>query len=134
MDNLITRRTALQGMLGAGLASRTLYAQTRTPNIVFILCDDLGYGDLASYGSNIQTPNLDRMAAEGMRFTNFCAADPVCSPSRAALLTGRYPTRVGVPQVLMPENTGGLSLDETTLANCLKDRGYRTMCIGKWHL
>ena len=81
-------------------------APARTPNIVFILCDDLGYGDLGCYGSKIHTPNLDRMAAEGVRFTNFCSADPVCSPSRAALLTGRYPTRVGVPRVFFPQDTG----------------------------
>ena len=104
------------------------------PNIVFILCDDLGYGDLGTYGSRIRTPNLDRMAADGVRFTNFCSADPVCSPSRAALLTGRYPTRVGVPRVLFPQDADGLDLNEATLANVLKDRGYRTMCIGKWHL
>jgi arylsulfatase len=109
-------------------------APQRPPNVIFILCDDLGYGDLGAYGSRIRTPNLDRMASEGVRFTNFCAADPVCSPSRAALLTGRYPTRVGVPKVLFPQDTDGLSLDEKTLANLLKDRGYRTMCIGKWHL
>jgi arylsulfatase len=99
-----------------------------------IFCDDLGYGDLGSYGSKIRTPNLDRMAAEGVRFTNFCSADPVCSPSRAALLTGRYPTRVGVPAVLFPQDKGGLNRDETTLADVLKARSYRTMCIGKWHL
>ena len=74
------------------------------------------------------------MAAEGIRFTNFDSADPVCSPSRAALLTGRYPTRVGVPRVLFPQDKDGLNLDETTLANALKTRGYKTMCIGKWHL
>ena len=101
---------------------------------MFILCDDLGFGDLACYGSKLRTPNLDRLAAEGVRFTNFCSADPVCSPSRAALLTGRYPTRVGVPRVLMPPDKDGLNLDETTLANMLKARGYKTMCVGKWHL
>jgi arylsulfatase len=74
------------------------------------------------------------MASEGVRFTNFWSADPVCSPSRAALLTGRYPTRVGVPRVLFPQDAGGLNLDESTLAEALKSRGYRTMCIGKWHL
>ena len=106
----------------------------RPPNIVVILCDDLGYGDLGCYGSRIRTPNLDRMASEGVRFANFCSADPVCSPSRAALLTGRYPTRVDVPRVLFPQDAGGLSLEESTLANVLKNTGYRTMCIGKWHL
>ena len=109
-------------------------AEATTPNIVFILCDDLGYGDLGCYGSKIETPNLNRLASEGVRFTNFCSADPVCSPSRAALLTGRYPTRVGVPRVLFPQDQDGLNLDETTIANVLKARGYRTMCTGKWHL
>jgi arylsulfatase len=109
-------------------------APGRPPNVVFIMCDDLGYGDLSCYGSKIQTPNLDRMAAEGVRFTNFSSADPVCSPSRAALLTGRYPTRVGVPHVFFPDDKTGLSLDETTLADALKARQYKTMCIGKWHL
>jgi arylsulfatase A len=74
------------------------------------------------------------MAAEGMRLTNFDSADPVCSPSRAAPLTGRYPTRVGVPRVLFPHDKEGLNLDETTLANLLKARGYKTACVGKWHL
>src|SRR5277367_5592045 len=104
------------------------------PNIVFILCDDLGFGDLGCYGSRIRTPNLDRLAAEGARFTNFCSADPVCSPSRAALLTGRYPTRVGVPRVFFPTDAGGLNLDETTMANVAKAEGYKTACFGKWHL
>jgi len=128
----MTRRTFLT-TAAAGIASR-VRAAAKTPNIIFILCDDLGYGDLGCYGSRIRTPNLDRMAADGVRFTNFCSADPVCSPSRAALLTGRYPTRVGVPRVLFPEDKEGLSLDETTLADTLKRAGYRTMCIGKWHL
>ncbi len=115
-------------------AAPLLAAPTQPPNIVFILCDDLGFGDLGCYGSKIRTPNLDRLASEGARFTNFCSADPVCSPSRAALLTGRYPTRVGVPRVLFPQDENGLNLDETTLANMLKARGYKTVCIGKWHL
>jgi arylsulfatase len=129
----MTRRSWLAAAAGAA-GARLCGAADRPPNIVFILCDDLGYGDLGCYGSRIHTPNLDRMAAEGVRFTNFCSADPVCSPSRAALLTGRYPTRVGVPRVLTSQDKGGLNRDETTLANVLKDRGYRTMCVGKWHL
>ncbi len=129
----MTRRTFLGSAIGAA-ASPLLAAPSRAPNIVFILCDDLGFGDLGCYGSRIHTPNLDRLATEGVRFTNFCSADPVCSPSRAALLTGRYPTRVGVPRVLFPQDTDGLALDETTLAAALKARSYRTMCIGKWHL
>jgi arylsulfatase A len=108
--------------------------QAARPNIVLIFCDDLGYGDVGCYGSNIRTPNIDRLAREGVRLTNLDSADPVCSPSRAALLTGRYPTRVGVPRVLFPNDKDGLSLDERTLANVLKDRGYKTACIGKWHL
>ncbi|MBZ5619765.1 MAG: sulfatase [Acidobacteriia bacterium] len=129
----MTRRGFLGSLVAVG-GSRLWGVETRPPNIVFILCDDLGYGDLGCYGSRIETPNLDRLASEGVRFTNFCSADPVCSPSRAALLTGRYPTRVSVPRVLMPEDQGGLNLDETTIANVLKARGYRTFCIGKWHL
>jgi len=123
-------------LISAGLSAALPLVSSvpRSPNIIFILCDDLGYGDLGCYGSKIRTPNLDRMAAGGMRFTNFCSADPVCSPSRAALLTGRYPTRVGVPRVLFPQDAQGLNLDETTLAAMLKARNYRTMCIGKWHL
>jgi arylsulfatase A len=129
----MTRRQFLASTCAAA-ASGLPGAQTRPPNIVFILCDDLGYGDLGCYGSRIRTPNLDRLAREGVRFTNFCAADPVCSPSRAALLTGRYPTRVGVPTVFFPTDKTGLNLDETTLADSLRARDYRTMCIGKWHL
>jgi arylsulfatase len=131
----IRRRDFLKAALaGPALAGPLLHAAGTTPNIVMILCDDLGYGDLGSYGSQIRTPNLDRMAAEGVRFTNFNSADPVCSPSRAALLTGRYPTRVGVPAVLNAQDQGGLNRDETTLADVLKARNYRTMCVGKWHL
>jgi arylsulfatase len=129
----VTRRTFLSSAAAAAIG-RASAATGKSPNLVFILCDDLGFGDLGCYGGRIRTPHLDRMAAEGVRFTNFSSADPVCSPSRAALLTGRYPTRVGVPRVLNPGDTAGLNLDETTLANILHDRGYRTMCIGKWHL
>jgi len=109
-------------------------AEPVPPNIVLIYCDDLGYGDLGCYGSGIPTPNLDRMAAQGVRFTNFYSANPVCSPSRAALLTGRYPTRVNVPRVFFPTDKVGLARDEQTMADILKARGYATMCVGKWHL
>jgi arylsulfatase A-like enzyme len=113
---------------------------TRPPNIVIIFADDLGYGDLSCYGHpSIHTPNLDRMAAEGMRFTDFYAAAPVCTPSRAALLTGRLPIRsgmAGVPErsVAMTYSTGGLPTNEITIASALKTKGYATACIGKWHL
>jgi len=105
------------------------------PNFVVIFCDDLGYGDLRSYGNRQRhTPNLDRLAKKGVRFTQFYAASPGCSPSRAALLTGCYPNRVSVPQVLNPDSPTGLNPAETNIASMLKGQGYRTSCVGKWHL
>jgi len=127
------RRRDFLAAAGAALAAPAA-AAARPLNVVIIFCDDLGYGDLGCYGSTIRTPNLDRMAAEGMRFTHFYSANPVCSPSRASLMTGRYPTRVGVPRVLFPKDTTGLPDSETTLAQVLKARNYQTMCVGKWHL
>ncbi|MBU2997987.1 sulfatase [Cellulophaga baltica] len=105
------------------------------PNIIIIFTDDQGYQDVGVFGSPlISTPNLDNMAKEGIKFTDFYAASSVCSPSRAALLTGAYPPRVGVPKVLWPNLPGGLSNEETTIANMLKTKNYVTACIGKWHL
>ena len=105
------------------------------PNFIVLFADDMGYSDLACYGNPvIRTPHLDRMAAEGMRFTSFYAAAPVCTPSRVGLLTGRYPTRAGQPNNTGPDTTGGLRLSEILLPQVLKTRGYRTMAIGKWHL
>ncbi len=130
----MNRREFLGSAAAAAGAAALGAKPAAPPNIVFIYCDDLGYGDLGCYGSKIRTPNLDRMAAEGMRFTQFYSANPVCSPSRAALMTGRYPTRVGVPRVLFPRDTTGLPDSETTIAQVLKPRGYKTMCVGKWHL
>ena len=118
----------------AGAVASPLAAQTKPLNIVLILTDDLGWGDLGCYGSTLRTPNLDGLARDGARFTHFCSANPVCSPSRAALLTGRYPTRVSVPRVLFPYDNEGLPASETTIAAMLKPLGYRTMCVGKWHL
>ncbi|WP_414662581.1 sulfatase-like hydrolase/transferase [Horticoccus sp. 23ND18S-11] len=113
-------------------------AEPTPPNIVVIYADDLGYGDLGCYGSpTIRTPHLDRLAAEGMRFTDFYSAAEVCTPSRAALLTGRYPPRSGMAgarRVLFPNSAGGLPASEVTLAEALKPRGYATAHIGKWHL
>ncbi len=106
------------------------------PNIVFILADDLGYADLSCYGATqIKTPNLDKMAKEGVRFTNFYAPAGVCTPSRASLMTGCYPKRVGLHVAVLPPNThSGLNPNEITIAELLKKEGYTTGCIGKWHL
>ncbi len=112
-------------------------AQTdRPPNFVIIFTDDQGYGDVGVYGAtSFRTPNLDRMAAEGVRFTDFYVAAPVCTPSRAALLTGSHPVRVGLGhRVLFPYSDTGLHSDEITIAEILKERGYATGIIGKWHL
>ncbi|KPK87364.1 MAG: N-acetylgalactosamine-6-sulfatase [Bacteroides sp. SM23_62_1] len=107
----------------------------KRPNFVIIYCDDLGYGDLGCFGANdIKTPNIDRMAAEGIRFTEFYSASPVCSPSRAALLTGRIPQRMGINNVFFPESFTGMPLEEITIAEVLKKEGYATGIIGKWHL
>ncbi|RMF42925.1 MAG: arylsulfatase [Planctomycetota bacterium] len=105
------------------------------PNVVLINVDDLGYGDIGPYGNTTQqTPHLDRMAAEGRRLTSHYAA-PVCSPSRASLMTGCYPKRVlATPHVLFPASRVGLHPDEVTIADMLKEIGYATACIGKWHL
>lgn len=107
-------------------------------NVIVIFADDLGYGDLGCYGSpTIRTPHLDRMAAEGLRFTDFYSASEVCTPSRAALLTGRYPIRSGMcgsRRVLFPNSKGGLPPEEITIAEALRDQGYATAHIGKWHL
>jgi len=105
------------------------------PNFVIIFTDDQGYQDIGCFGSPlIKTPHLDKMAAEGMKFTDFYSANSVCSPSRAALLTGCYPTRVSIPGVLFPRHTVGLHPDEVTIADMLRKKGYSTACIGKWHL
>jgi arylsulfatase len=103
-------------------------------NIVVMICDDLGYGDLGCYGSGIKTPNLDKLAADGARFNHCNSAHPICSASRAALLTGRYGQRIGTTSAFFPTSKYGLALEETTLANLFKESGYRTMAIGKWHL
>ena len=106
------------------------------PNFIIIFADDQGYGDLSSFGSKtIKTPNIDRLAIEGRKFTSFMVASPVCTPSRAALLTGCYPKRVGMHQhVLFPSSTKGLNPNENTIADQLGSQGYATACFGKWHL
>ena len=116
-------------------------AEVERPNFVIIMCDNLGYGDIGPFGSKLhRTPNLDRMARDGMRLTSFYSASGVCTPSRAALMTGCYPRRVGLGwttgdgPVLRPVSPNGLHPDETTIAEVLKKAGYATACIGKWHL
>lgn len=121
-------------LLLAGAAAQTPPAAPR-PNIVFILADDLGYGDVGAYGAgDVATPSIDRLAQEGVRFTDFYAVGNTCSPSRAALMTGRYPARSGVNAVLFHDTPDGLPLDEVTIPELLRDAGYRTAMVGKWHL
>jgi len=134
MSRTLDRRHFLRAAAAASFGGRLARAANRPPNVVLIFADDLGYGDVGCYGSKLKTPHLDRLAQEGMRFTHYCSANPVCSPSRASLMTGRYPTRVGVPRVLSPKDTTGLPDSEVTLAQMLKPRGFKTMCVGKWHL
>jgi arylsulfatase A len=119
--------------------SPALSQAARPPNFVIIFADDLGYGDLGCFGHpTLRTPNLDRMAAEGVKLTQFYSASCVCTPSRAALLTGRLPIRTGMcsdtNRVLFPNSKGGLPAQELTLAEALRERGYRNACVGKWHL
>ena len=125
--------------LWINLNNSLVTAQEEKPNIVVIFCDDLGYGDLGCFGHpTIRTPHLDRMAAEGQKWTHFYAAASVCTPSRAGLMTGRLPIRTGMcsnkRRVLFPDSTGGLPQSEITIAAALKQKGYATACIGKWHL
>ncbi len=152
MTNRTTRRDFLRVLCaGAGAATisncmpiRLLAAEQRNrkskqPNMVVIFADDLGYGDLGCFGHpTIRTPNLDRMAIEGMKLTQFYSAASVCTPSRAALLTGRLPIRNGMcsdkRRVLFPDSASGLPESEVTIAGALKTKGYATCCIGKWHL
>jgi arylsulfatase A len=142
LKTLHTRLLVLAALsAGAGLSALTAAPvprageRMRPPNFIIILADDLGYSDLSCYGSQkIATPRLDRMAAEGVRLTDFHVTAPICSPSRASLLTGRYAQRAGLPFVLFPTERKGLPPEEITLAELLKERGYVTACIGKWHL
>ena len=119
----------LLAMLGSAVPSLA-----RSPNVVVIFIDDMGYGDIGPYGATKQrTPHLDRMAKEGMKLTSFYAA-PVCSVSRAQMMTGCYGARVSVPGVYFPGQSVGLNPSEITVAERLKEKGYATQIIGKWHL
>lgn len=149
----MNRRTFLGAALGgAALSALSLNAaaqRARKPNVVIITTDDQGYGDLSCYGSEtLHTPHIDSLARDGMRFTDFYCASPVCTPSRAGLLTGCYPQRVGMSEppvrrpsgelapggVLFPNSPSGLHPGEITIADMLKAEGYATGCVGKWHL
>ena len=122
----------LSVLLGVSVPARA--ADITKPNFVVILVDDMGYGDIGPFGSKLnRTPNLDRMAREGMKLTSFYAA-PVCTPSRAQMMTGCYAKRVSMPLVIFPACPTGLSAKEHTVAGLLKKQGYTTMAIGKWHL
>lgn len=117
------------------LAPALLWGKETPPNIIFILADDLGWSELGCYGNRFnETPNLDRMAKEGLRWTQAYAAAPVCSPYRASFLTGQYPARHGILDYLRPGTANPLSTDHKTIAELLKARGYSTGIIGKWHL
>ncbi len=134
-----TGLTAASAVVSGAFPALSSSAPRSTPNIIVIFCDDLGYGDLSIFGHpTIHTPNLDRMAREGQKWTSFYAAASVCTPSRAAIMTGRYPIRSGMcsdeRRVLFPDSAGGLPESEITIAEALKTRGYATGCIGKWHL
>lgn len=125
----------LLGLVSCSRVDRSAGSMTQRPNVVIILTDDQGYADVGVYGADgFETPHLDGLAREGMRFTSFYVPASICTPSRAALLTGRYPLRVGLPSVLFPRERQGLNPDEVTLAEVLRDQGYATAAFGKWHL
>ena len=117
------------------LLIQCFYSFGQKPNIVYIFADDLGYGDLSCYGAkDINTPNIDQIAKQGIKFTEFYSASSVCSPSRAALLTGRYPQRMGINTVFFSESFTGIPDKEITIPEILKEKGYATGIVGKWHL
>ncbi|NUP95200.1 MAG: sulfatase [Planctomycetaceae bacterium] len=128
-------RVVLLATLATACASPAPRPPRASPNVVLIFTDDQGWADVGCQGARgFSTPNLDRLASEGARLTNFYAAQPVCSASRAAILTGCYPNRIGIAGALAPSSTHGLAQSETTLAELLKERGYATALFGKWHL
>jgi arylsulfatase A-like enzyme len=133
--NSAFRFSLLTAIATACLAGNAARLEARQPNVIIIFTDDQGYRDIGCFGATgFTTPNLDRMAAEGRKFTDFHVLAAVCTPSRAALMTGCYPKRVGMTKVLFPRDDIGLNPNEVTVAEVLKSRGYATMCIGKWHL
>jgi arylsulfatase A-like enzyme len=132
---LLGLAVVMSGLTTAGRAAAKTAPPPRPPNVVIIFADDLGYADPGCFGArDYRTPHLDRLAREGMRFTSFYAAQAVCSASRAALLTGCFPNRIGILGALGPRSRVGLNPTETTLAEVLRERGYATGIFGKWHL
>jgi len=116
-------------------AKKSAQKELKPPNVVLIFTDDQGYQDLGVFGSpDILSPNLDQMATEGIKLTSYYSAQAVCSASRAGILTGCYPNRIGIHNALGPGNTHGINESETTMAEMLKDIGYKTAIFGKWHL
>ncbi len=140
MRNRLLLRLLAIALIGIPLLSAAAEPISEKPNFIIVFADDLGYGDLGCFGHpTIRTPHLDQMATEGMKLTSFYVAAPVCTPSRAGLLTGRLPVRSGMSgggdkRVLYPGDEGGLPPEEITIAELLQDAGYATACIGKWHL
>ncbi len=129
------KRLIVSLCLLTGIALPAATDRASTPNLVIIFCDDLGYADIGPFGAQgYKTPNLDRMAKEGIRFTRFYVAQPVCSASRSALMTGCYPSRVGIQSALGPNAKIGINSNEETFAEIAKQRGYATAIFGKWHL
>src|SRR4051812_11399968 len=136
VDNTVaTFRFGTFALVASLLATAPLHAASRPPNVVIIFTDDQGYADVGCFGARgFATPNLDRLAREGRKFTSFHVAQPVCSASRAALLTGCYPNRIGIHGALGPNAKHGISDGEVTIAQMLKAQGYATGMAGKWHL
>ena len=134
-DFIKTAGFGIAGWAMSAAVAKPNSAVGRKPNIVFILADDLGWAELGCYGNTFnETPNLDKLAKQGMRFTDAYAAAPVCSPYRAALMTGQYPARVGITDYLRPNDKNHLSTEYVTIAEAFKNAGYTTGIIGKWHL
>lgn len=131
----LSRRVVSTWVACVALGGAAFAQEPERPNVVVVFCDDLGYADIGAFGAEgYETPHLDDLAARGRRFTDFYAAQAVCSASRAALLTGCYPNRIGIQGALGPGARHGISDDETTLSEVFRTAGYATACFGKWHL